>query len=92
MKKIFLFCLSVTLVVLTINFIGSTVAQAGTKNMSAGKRVTFKDDSVESMRDVFARRETEDKEYKEKMLANSDATIELLTEVRDLLQQLNEKE
>jgi len=92
MRRIFMNSLSVVVVVLAISFIGNPVVLAGSKDMVGGKRVMFQDDSVESMRDVFARREMDDKEYKEKMLANSDETIKLLTEIRDLLQQLNEKE
>ena len=55
------------------------------------KRKKFKDDSIESMRDVFARKEAEEEEYRQKMLSNSDQMVELLIQVRDLLMQLNAK-
>ena len=89
MKKVLLYSL---MAILVFSLFGSTDVQAGTKDMVATKREKFKDDSVESMRDVFDRRESEEKEYKKKMLSNSDKTIKLLTEIRDLLLQLNEKE
>jgi len=92
MKRFIMYSLSIILVILAINFNGITVVQAASKDMVGGKRDMFQDDSVESMRDVFARRETEDKNYKKKMLANSDKSIKLLMEIRVLLQQLNEKE
>jgi len=75
-----------------LSVMGSIEAQAGTKNMEATKRTKFKNDSVESMRDAFIRKEAEEKEYRQKMLSNSDQTVQLLMQVRDLLRQLNKKE
>jgi len=66
--------------------------QAGTKDMEATKRTKFKDDGVESMRDVFARKEAEEEAYRQKMLSNSDQMVDLLADVRKLLVQLNAKE
>ena len=43
------------------------------------------------MRDVISQREEEDKEYRQKMLENSDKVIALMTEIKDLLQQLKEE-
>ena len=72
-------------------FLGSVPARAGSQDLEADKRTKFEDDSVESMRDVFMRREEESREYREKILANSEKTIKLLEEIKELLQRLNEK-
>jgi len=76
---------------LAVNFIGSAGVLAGTKDMVAGKKDKFKDDNVESMRDVFSRRESEEREYKQKLLKNSNETVRLLNEIRKLLVKLNNK-
>lgn len=84
--------LSVILVVLALSpFVGQTV-YAGSKDLVSSKRNIYKDDSTESMRDVYIRRDEESKEYKGKMLSNSEESVRLLREIRDLLQELNEKE
>lgn len=81
-------CLLAMLIVLAISlFVGQTV-YAGSKDLNVGKRNIYKDDSTESMRDVYIRREGESEEYKEKMLSNSEGSIRLLKEIRDLLQKL----
>jgi len=92
MRKESVFGSSIVIALLLLSLMGGVEAQAGTKDMEATKRTKFKDDSAESMRDVFARREAEEEEYRQKMLSNSDQTIKLLIQVRDLLRQLNAKE
>jgi len=91
MQKKSVFGLNIVIALFLLSLMGGMEAQAGTKDMEATKRTKFKDDSVESMRDVFARKEAEEDEYRQKMLSNSDQMIELLTQVRDLLRQLNAK-
>ena len=91
MRKISVFGSIIVIAFFLLSILGGMIAQAGTKDMTATKRTKFKDDSVESMRDVLARKEAEDDEYRQKMLSNSDQAIELLTQVRDLLKQLNAK-
>ena len=82
---------AVMIFVLVVSLLVGTGVQAGSKDLAAEKRVKFTDDSVESLRDVFKQREEKEKEYREKMLANSTDSIKLLKEIRNLLQQLNEK-
>ncbi|MCK5082756.1 MAG: hypothetical protein KAR31_07595 [Candidatus Omnitrophica bacterium] len=79
------------LVVLALSLFAGQNVYAGSKDMVASKRTMHKDDSTESMRDVYIRREKESKEYKEKMISNSEESIELLKEIRNLLRRLNEK-
>ena len=86
------YCLTAMVIVLASGLLAGGQVQAGSKDMVAGKRDKFQDDSVESMREVLEQREEKDKEYREKTLANSEETIGLLKEIRDLLRQLNEKE
>jgi len=82
----------VMIIVLALSLLAGMKAQAGSKTMVATKREVFKDDHVKSMKDVFKQSELEYKEYREKMIANSEETVKLLKEIRDLLQQLNAKE
>ena len=89
-KNVFNIIIVITL--FSLSYLGIMEVQAGSKDMVAGKRTKFQDGSVASMRDVLARREAEEEAYRQKMLSNSDQTIALLTQVRDLLEQLNEKE
>ena len=84
--------LLVTLVTLAIILVGGQSVYAGSKDLDAGQRNIYKDDSTESMRDVYIRREVESKEYKEKILSNSEESVRLLREIRDLLHKLNAKE
>lgn len=91
MKKGVLYHSTTMIIVLALSLLFSTVVMGGTKNLVAGKKLKFEDDSVESMRDVLIRREGESKEYREKMLSNSKESIVLLKEIRDLLKQLNEE-
>ena len=79
------------IMIFSLFILNDLVVEAGTKDMVATKRTKFKDDGVESMRDVFARKEAEEEEYRQKMLANGNQTIDLLRQVRDLLIQLNKK-
>jgi len=88
-KSVFGPIIVITFFMLSVS--GGMIAQAGTKDMVATKRTKYKDDGVESMRDVFARKEAEEEEYREKMLSNSNQTVELLKQVRNLLRQLNAK-
>ena len=44
-----------------------------------------------SMKDLMEKREEEDQAYKAKMMSNSNKTIALLEEIRDLLKQLTEE-
>ncbi len=85
------FGVMVIIVSFLLSFMGGAEVQAGSKDMVAGKRTRYQDDRVASMRDVFAQREAEEDEYREKILSNSDQTIELLTQIRDLLESLNEE-
>ena len=91
MKKGIFWCLTVTSLIFGVGLVGNTGVEAGSKDMVAGKRAIFKDDSIESMRDVFKRQEIEGKEYKKIMLINSEKSVKLLKEIRDLLRQLNEQ-
>ncbi|MBN1868961.1 MAG: hypothetical protein JW847_00060 [Candidatus Omnitrophica bacterium] len=87
------FLLPYLLVVLVLGlFAGQQPAYAGSKELVATKRDIFEDDSTQSMRDVYVRLEAEDKQYRQTMLNNSEESIRLLKEIRDLLQKLNEKE
>jgi hypothetical protein len=92
MRNKILPCLFVVFALFVVSLMGGREVQAGSKDMVSSKRLKFEDDSVESMRDVFARKEAEEEEYRKKMLSNGDKTIELLTQVRDLLRTLNEKD
>ena len=67
-------------------------AFAGSKELTAQKREKYEDNSVESMKDVIVKQEEGKKEYTETMMANSNQTVRLLEEIRDLLKLLNEKE
>jgi len=89
MRKIIVCTLSV---IVALGIIGSTVVQAGTRDMVAGKKLKFEDDSVKSMRDVFERRDDKEKYYRETMTTNSNLTVELLADIKDLLRRLNNKE
>ncbi len=91
MSKKGLFCLLCAVSILT-GLIVVRTGQAGSESLKAEKRTIYQDDSGESMRDVYVRRETEDKEYKQKILSNSEESVILLKEIRDLLQQLNARE
>ena len=82
----------VVVILFSLSYLGVMEVQAGSKDMVASKRTKFKDDNVESMRDVFALREAEEEKYRQKMLSNSDQAIRLLMQVRDQLIQLNAKE
>jgi len=91
MQKKLLFGSIIIIALFLLSSMGDFKAQAGTKDMTATKRKKYTDDSVESMRDVFARREVEEEEYRKAMLLNSSQTVALLAQVRDLLIQLNAK-
>ncbi len=91
MRKKSVFSPMIIIMLLVLSLMGGMVAQAGTKDMDATRRTKFKDDSVESMRDVFDRKEAEEKAFRQTMLSNSNKTVELLSQVRDLLIKLNEK-
>jgi len=77
--------------VLALHLLVMTEAFAGTKDLDAGKRVKYGDGTVKNMRDTFERRELEDKEYRTTMIKNSEESLKLLEQIRNLLQQLNEK-
>ena len=81
----------IIVMILSLVTFNSLIVEAGSKDMVATKKRKFKDDGVESMRDVFARKEAEEAEYRLKMLSNSDQTVKLLSQVRDLLIELNAK-
>jgi len=86
-----LFYIIVVVTLFSLSFLGMMEAQAGSKDLVATKRTKFKDNDVESMRDVFDVRDKKEDQYRQKMLSNSEQTIQLLTEVRDLLIRLNAK-
>lgn len=83
--------LLVVLVVLTLILFVSQTVHAGSKSLAATKRNVYKDGSTESMRDVYTRRDAESKEYNRKMLSNSEESVRLLKEIRDLLRAQNTK-
>jgi len=64
-------------------------AGAGSKNMEAGKRDAYQDNTYESMRDYQARRKDEASIERKQLLANSKETVKLLREIRDLLKEQN---
>lgn len=82
----------VVIISFLISLMGDIEVQAGSKGLISGKRTKYQDNKSTSMRDVFAQKEIEEDEFREKVLLNSDETIELLTQIRDLLKSLNEKE
>jgi uncharacterized protein YlxW (UPF0749 family) len=84
--------LSFAAVMVLISFLAAGTVRAASKDMEAGKRTIYQDDSTESMRDVYVRLEAEEKEYKQKMLAYNEESIALLKEIRDLLRQPDTKE
>ena len=86
-KRIFDYFLLILVALVLSLFVGQSV-YAGSKDLVANKRNIYKDDGTESMRDVYTRREAESKEYRAKMLFNSEESIRLLKEIRDLLQKL----
>ena len=90
MKKLLYGMLIIGFIGTYVPFLSSSV-QAGTKDLDAGKRSKFKDDNVDSLRDVFIKRDEESEQYRKKMLENSDKTIALLEDVKKLLIQLNQK-
>ena len=65
---------------------------AGSKDLVATKRDIFQDDTAVSMRDMYVKREQEDKAFRETLMANSEESVKLLREIKVLLQRLNEKE
>lgn len=91
MRNKILFGVMVVIVFFLLSFMGGIEVQAGSKDMVSSKRTRFKNDNVASMRDVFAQKEAEEDEYRKKMLSNSDQTIELLMQIRDLLKSFDEK-
>lgn len=91
MRKKSVFGPMVIIMFFVLSLTSGMIAQAGTRDMAATRKTKFKDDSVASMRDVFDRKEAEEKAYKQTMLANSNKTVELLSQVRDLLIKLNAK-
>ena len=92
MKKKLSRYLTAVVIVSMISLLVSTKAQAGSKDLEATKKAAYQDDSTESMRVVNLRLEAEKKERDQKILSNSEKSVKLLTEIRDLLQKLNEKE
>ena len=92
MRKNFLQYFVIVVIMMGLVVHIGTGVQAGTKDFDAAKRAKFEDDNVESMRDVIKRREEKEEEYKKQLLADNEESIELLKEIRDLLQQLNEEE
>ncbi|MCH8286917.1 hypothetical protein IIB79_10380, partial [candidate division KSB1 bacterium] len=69
MKKKTLYCLVVTAIMFSVSFLDIIPVYAGSKSMVAGKREKFKDDSVDSMKNLFEKREAKSKAYKEKMMS-----------------------
>lgn len=92
MRKKFSRHLTAIVIISMVSLFMSSAVQAGSKSTEATKRTVYQDDSTESMYEVNMRREAEMKEYKQKILSNGEASIRLLREIRDLLQELNEKE
>jgi len=86
-----LVCSFIMCAFLTVSFIANTRVQAGTKDLVAGKKVKYKDNSAKSMRDVFERGDGDEKNYRKTMLANSRRSIKLLAEIRDYLRAINIK-
>jgi large-conductance mechanosensitive channel len=91
MNKALIHYLGIAVVTFMVSFSNVGTVQAGSKDMVAQKREKFEDDSVESMKDLMAKREEDNQAYKKKMMSNSDKTVMLLEEIRDLLKQLNEE-
>ncbi len=85
-----LYLFVVTFVVGNLALVGAV--QAGNEKPESKKREIYQNDSTESMRDVYVRRNVESKEYREKILSNSEESVKLLKDIKDLLKQLNEKE
>ena len=86
-KKISMY-LSGMLIILTLSLSACPIVHAGSKDLNAGKRIIYQDDSTESMRDVYIRRETESKEHNQTIFSNSEESVRLLREIRDILQKL----
>ena len=84
--------LAVIIIISMASLFMNSGVQAGSKSTEATKRTAYQDDSTESMYEVNRRLEAETKEYKQKILLNGEESIRLLREIRDLLQELNEKE
>ena len=90
-KKLFRQSIAIV-IILVVSLPICSGAQAGNKSMEAAKRTIYQNDSTESMYEADLKREAEEKEYKAKVLSNGEESVKLLKEIRDLLQQLNEKE
>lgn len=81
----------VTLLIMIGVLVIGSAAYAGSEDMDTSKRKIYQNNTTESMRDVYIRRESEDKAYKDKLLLNSNESVKLLKEIRNLLKQLNAK-
>jgi len=91
MKKKFRRYLVMMTAVLALSLFGGTIGQVDSQETIASKRIKPKYESAANILDETKRNEIEDKAYRDKMLSNSQESIELLKEIRDLLQQLNAK-
>ena len=68
------------------------MAMAASTDMESTRRTKYVDGSTESLREVQLRRDEEMKEYRQKVIAHGEESVQLLKEIRDLLVELNEKE
>lgn len=91
MRKKCVMALSLAAAVLALIFLTQEL-QAASKDMVATKREVFQDDTSVSMRDMFAKRQAEEEEYRKVLMADSKESVRLLREIRDLLKDLNAKE
>ena len=91
MRKKYVVILSVAAAMLALVFLTQEI-HAGSRDMVATKRDVFQDDGSVSMRDMFKKREQDDERFRETLISNSEESIRLLREIRDLLVSLNEKE
>ena len=69
MNKKFLKYLGIIVIVVSVSFSGIVRGHSASKDLIAGKREKFEDDSADSMRDLLGKRELENKVYKEKVLS-----------------------
>lgn len=91
MRKKYVMILPVAMIALALVFLSQEL-YAASKDMVASKREVFQDDSVISMRKMFTKRQSEDKEHRETLMSNSEESVRLLREIRNLLRELNAKE
>ncbi len=90
-KTLFKHSIVVMIISMISLFVSTAAVQADSKDVESTNEWIFQNNTTENMRDVYVRRETETKEYNQKVLSNSEESIKLLKEIRDLLIKLNAK-